>query len=69
MEILTNVVKLYSVEADQVDSIQGKFDIVVLGKNSKLFNQVFLPLEPIEVEKPFFKAMDSVAVILYRHQV
>ncbi|MBC7913305.1 MAG: beta galactosidase jelly roll domain-containing protein [Pyrinomonadaceae bacterium] len=46
----------YSFEAQKVNSVEGKFSIVVLGKDSKLFNQVFLPLDEVKLEKPFLKS-------------
>jgi beta-galactosidase len=46
----------YPVNADEVKAVQGGFKIAIIGKDSEIVNQVFLPLKEIHVEKPFFKS-------------
>ncbi|MEX2336316.1 MAG: glycoside hydrolase family 2 TIM barrel-domain containing protein, partial [Fulvivirga sp.] len=45
----------YSFDADKVKSVEGKFNISVLNKNSEVFSNIFLPLDKVSVEKPFLK--------------
>jgi len=46
----------HPVKANEQKTIKGSFKIRVLGKNSGTFNEVFLPLKKVEVEKPFLKS-------------
>ncbi len=46
----------YSFEAEEVKSVKGEFIISILGSNSEIFNNIFLPLGKVPVEKPFLKS-------------
>jgi hypothetical protein len=46
----------HPVKADELDAIKGRFKIKVLGTNSVIFNEVFLPLKDVTIEKPFLKS-------------
>lgn len=44
------------VKAAALNIIEGTFKIIDLDKKPKLFNEVFLPLKDVDVEKPFLKS-------------
>lgn len=46
----------HPVRSNEWDAIKGSFKIKVLGKNPGIFNEVFLPLKKVEVEKPLLKS-------------